>query len=153
MALASQFDNLDFGTSIYLDDETEFSNALNKLIQDTHMTVDQVNALFDSMGFEANFANEPQKVETEVPVYQTVHRLVEGKPGDEKWVETTQVAEVDTEKLEGYVPVYGMSTDGSMPKLNSITKKASGSASNYSSKNAGGKKQEKVVAENPNLRM
>ncbi|MCI7206738.1 MAG: hypothetical protein MSA15_12225 [Clostridium sp.] len=140
MALASQFDNLDFGTSIYLDDETEFSNALNKLIQDTHMTVDQVNALFDSMGFEANFANEPQKVETEVPVYQTVHRLVEGKPGDEKWVETTQVAEVDTEKLEGYVPVYGMSTDGSMPKLNSITKKASGSASNYSSKNAGGKK-------------
>lgn len=140
MALASQFDNLDFGTSIYLDDETEFSNALNKLIQDTHMTVDQVNALFDSMGFEANFANEPQKVETEVPVYQTVHRLVEGKPGDEKWVETTQVAEVDTEKLEGYVPVYGMSTDGSMPKLNSITKKASGSANNYSSKNAGGKK-------------
>ena len=140
MALASQFDNLDFGTSIYLDDETEFSNALNKLIQDTHMTVDQVNALFDSMGFEANFANEPQKVETEVPVYQTVHKLVEGKPGDEKWVETTQVAEVDTEKLEGYVPVYGMSTDGSMPKLNSITKKASGSASNYSSKNAGGKK-------------
>lgn len=140
MALASQFDNLDFGTSIYLDDETEFSNALNKLIQDTHMTVDQVNALFDSMGFEANFANEPQKVETEVPVYQTVHRLVEGKPGDERWVETTQVAEVDTEKLEGYVPVYGMSTDGSMPKLNSITKKASGSASNYSSKNAGGKK-------------
>lgn len=140
MALASQFDNLDFGTSIYLDDETEFSNALNKLIQDTHMTVDQVNALFDSMGFEANFANEPQKVETEVPVYQTVHRLVEGKPGDETWTETTQVAEVDTEKLEGYVPVYGMSTDGSMPKLNSITKKASGSASNYSSKNAGGKK-------------
>lgn len=140
MTLASQFDNLDFGTSIYLDDETEFSNALNKLIQDTHMTVDQVNALFDSMGFEANFANEPQKVETEVPVYQTVHRLVEGKPGDEKWVETTQVAEVDTEKLEGYVPVYGMSTDGSMPKLNSITKKASGSANNYSSKNAGGKK-------------
>lgn len=140
MALASQFDNLDFGTSIYLDDETEFSNALNKLIQDTHMTVDQVNALFDSMGFEANFANEPQKVETEVPVYKTVHRLVEGKPGDEEWTETTQVAEVDTEKLEGYVPVYGMSTDGSMPKLNSITKKASGSANNYSSKNVGGKK-------------
>ena len=140
MALANQFDNLDFGTSIYLDDETEFSNALNKLIQDTHMTVDQVNALFDSMGFEANFANEPQKVETEVPVYKTVHKLVSGKPGDEEWVETTQVAEVDTEKLEGYVPVYGMSTDGSMPKLNSITKKASGSASNYSSKNAGGKK-------------
>lgn len=140
MALASQFDDLDFGTSIYLDDETEFSNALNKLIQDTHMTVDQVNALFDSMGFEANFANEPQKVETEVPVYKTVHKLVSGKPGDEEWVETTQVAEVDTEKLEGYVPVYGMSTDGSMPKLNSITKKASGSASNYSSKNAGGKK-------------
>lgn len=140
MALASQFDNLDFGTSIYLDDETEFSNALNKLIQDTHMTVDQVNALFDSMGFEANFANEPQKVETEVPVYKTVHKLVSGKPGDEEWVETTQVAEVDTEKLEGYVPVYGMSTDGSMPKLNSITKKASGSANNYSSKNAGGKK-------------
>lgn len=140
MALASQFDNLDFGTSIYLDDETEFSNALNKLIQDTHMTVDQVNALFDSMGFEANFANEPQKVETEVPVYETVHKLVSGKPGDEEWVETTQVAEVDSEKLEGYVPLYGMSTDGSMPKLNSITKKASGSASNYSSKNAGGKK-------------
>lgn len=140
MALASQFDDLDFGTSIYLDDETEFSNALNKLIQDTHMTVDQVNALFDSMGFEANFANEPQKVETEVPVYKTVHKLVSGKPGDEEWVETTQVAEVDTEKLEGYVPVYGMSTDGSMPKLNSITKKASGSANNYSSKNAGGKK-------------
>lgn len=140
MALASQFDNLDFGTSIYLDDETEFSNALNKLIQDTHMTVDQVNALFDSMGFEANFANEPQKVETEVPVYKTVHKLVSGKPGDEEWVETTQVAEVDSEKLEGYVPLYGMSTDGSMPKLNSITKKASGSANNYSSKNAGGKK-------------
>lgn len=139
--LSSQFDNLDSGCSVYLDGEDGFVQSLNNMIAATGMTVDQINALCDSMGFEANFASKDQEVGGTITEKTTHHKIVgyTEKNGAREWdeVESTEMKEVP---YKGTVTAFSMTTDGSVPKVNSITKKASGSANNYSSSNSGGTK-------------
>ena len=79
-AQALAFDDLEVGASLYLDGKDGFVEALNEMIAATGMTVDQVNALCDSMGFEANFASEGQRIPTTIPEYTTHHEIVNQKP-------------------------------------------------------------------------
>lgn len=145
-----QFDNLEVGASVYIDGEDGFVNALNALILETGMTVDQINALCDSMGFEANFAQESQPIETKIPEYTTYHQPVvngtytlDNGDGSQRtvpvWSETSWTEQTGEHIAVGEAAAFSMTTDGSVPKINSITKKASGSSNNYSLSNTGGK--------------
>ena len=137
---ANQFDDLDVGTTIYLEGKDGFVQALNEMVMATGMTVDQINALCDSMGFEANFASEPQKVVTKIPEYTTHHEPVAEHKEGEAWDEVTWTEQTGEHVATGEAAAYAFTTDGSVPKVKSITKKATGSANDYSSSNKGGTK-------------
>ena len=127
-------------------DDTGFIDACNEMIAASHMTTEQVNALFDAMGFEANFAEEGQSIESKVPEYTTHHeiknrtsnKMGENGPEIETFDEVTWTEQTGEHIAEGEFPAFAFSTNGEVPKINSITKKASGSSNNYSSKNKGG---------------
>ena len=147
-AQALAFDDLEVGASLYLNGKDGFVEALNEMIAATGMTVDQVNALCDSMGFEANFASESQEIKTQIPVYRIHHEvqdeggkpLGEGQPVPHNWSEITWTEQLPDEEASTYAPAFAMTTDGTTPKINSVTKKPSGSANNLSSSNRGGGK-------------
>lgn len=128
----------DIEVGVTLDENDQFIQALNKLVSETKMTADQVNAITDSMGFETNWASEGQEVKTAIPVYRIHHEPEPHKDG-EAWSEVTWTEQLEPDEAVGYTTAFAMTTDGSVPKINSVIKKASGSANNYSSSNAGGK--------------
>ena len=142
-------ENIEVGAS--LEGTDSFVEGLNQLIQDTGMTVDQVNALCDSMGFEANFAEDWVETEQQSPRTVTRSEVVgytRGKakgPGDEEGEEwempiiATSTYQDGYDTYTGLMPVMAMSTDGSVPQISGVTKKPGGIHNNSSSRNAGGK--------------
>ena len=137
----------------------EFINALNTLILEAGLTKDEVNALLSGMGFTANFASEPQVVKKREPDKTITHvrkvskgssptTVVDAATGETKTgsieeydIETTTET-IPGEEVEGEVDAYSLETSEPgttvVPKINSLTKAASGSANNYSSSNRGG---------------
>ena len=139
---AYAFDDLEVGASLYLEGKDGFVQSLNEMIATTGMTVDQINALCDSMGFEANFAAEGQPVESMQTVYTKRHTVEDyntEENGPTTWTEKEEIIDAKQVPLPGEAMAFSMTTDGSAPKVNSITKKATGSSNNYSSSNKGGK--------------
>ena len=130
--------------------EQSMLDFMNQMILDAGMTKEQVNTMLSGMGFHANFATEPQKIMVKEPdtTIEHVRKVSKGtKPGNDG--ET--IEEYDIEKTvevrpgathEGSVDAYSLETapPGSVvvPAINSMTKKASGSANNYSPRNRGG---------------
>ena len=153
-AIWDAWSNLETGLSdidvgVTLDGENEFVNALNEMIAASGMTASQVNELLSSMGFETNFATETEPTKQVYPVTRTITEVSgytsgttigpDGDPIDWQYpILDTQTLEVDREVKEGEVTAFAMSTDGSTPKINSITRTSSGASNNYSSSNAGG---------------
>ena len=138
--LINDFDGQDIEIGAQLFGDDEFVQKLNNMIKETSMSVDQINALCDSMGFETNFVQEDEKTITEVPKY-TIHHVpstTEPKQGEE-WTEETWTEETGTTQVNGKVPTFAMSTDGSTPQIKSLTKTATGAANDSSSSNPGGK--------------
>jgi hypothetical protein len=146
---------LDIGETIELNsdniDTTGFLDACNEVIANANMTADQANAYFDALGFETNFVTEPQLQTQRVPEYVT-ETIDEGST-TVTLDDGTEVPMVKTRTRtyqDGYYEAEGMvdaiamatSTDGStqVPQIQSIRKKPTGSANNYSSKNSGGTK-------------
>ena len=148
---------LEVGASIATDGinagEQELLDACNRMILDANMTKDQVNALFGAMGYDVTYAEEPQKVTQEVPIYETNHAIKldggldipDGNGGTKfvpGWKEYTETHQIGTKTYEGEVTASAMATSEPgttvVPKINNIQKKATGSANNYSSKNSGG---------------
>lgn len=144
-------DSQDLTVGATLESE-EFTNKCNALISQAGLTVDQANALFDSLGFETNFSVESVPVERKGHEVVTTTRI-------EGWGEAPLPdgsgiyrfpAKIATQTDAGapydyteYVDVMAMqasSKDGSKktPKISGVTKKAGGSANNKSSSNAGG---------------
>lgn len=127
-------------------DDTQMMNALSEMVAQAGLTVDQVNALFDSMGFETEFATEPQMVHQLVPEYVTETRddgTTQTMVGDQPvtWLRTrTRTYQDGFYKATGLMDAMAMATNGKTPKINKITKKASGAMNNASGRNAGGKK-------------
>lgn len=133
----------DIDVGVTLDGEDDFITSLQNLIDSTGMTVDQVNALCDALGFEAQYESDTQPVEYKVPLTSTQHtRTVNaydehGNPTD--WVETEQIVDSELVPFEGAYTAFAISTNGESPKVSGLTKKATGSSNNYSSQNKGGK--------------
>lgn len=133
----------DIEVGVTLDGEDGFIASLQNLIDSTGMTVDQVNALCDALGFEAQYESDTQPVEYKVPLTSTQHtRTVNaydehGNPTD--WVETEQIVDSELVPFEGAYTAFAISTNGESPKISGLTKKATGSSNNYSSQNKGGK--------------
>ena len=142
--------DLTIGTTI---EDTDFINKCNELINSAGLTADQVNALFDAMGFETTFATD------EIPVEKTGHQVITTTEVKD-WIDVPAndgqssykiPGTIATETTQGkpytyteYVEAIAMESSpvgkgGQVPKISGITKKASGSANNYSSSNSGGK--------------
>lgn len=130
-------------------DDTDFINATNEMIKNAHLTAEQVNAMFDQMGFEANFASEGQPVQTMIPEYTTYHSIEPGvkvtfnkgtknEETVEGWTERSYTEQTGQHVAEGLAASYAMTTDGTVPKIKSVTRKAPASMNNYSSANKGG---------------
>lgn len=149
--LQSQIPDIVVGTELNLDgmnqNEAAFLEECQRIISAAHMTADQANAFFESMGFEAQFATE------EKPITKKGHQTVTETTVDSVATATTPDGQgqytypsrMSTKTYPGeayeytdYVEVMAMTTDGSAPKIQSLTKKGTGSSNNYSSKNKGG---------------
>lgn len=130
----------DIDVGVTLDDGDFLTNA-QQLIADAGMTVDQVNALFDAMGFEANFKTEPVLTTQRVPEYVTEtidNGSYEDENGNTVIRTRTRTYQDGYYEAEGYIDAIAMTTNGKTPVVNGITRKASGSYNNYSNRNAGG---------------
>lgn len=157
--LQASIPDIKVGASIDIDnmsaDEAAFLEQCNKIIADANMTAEQANAYFDALGFETSFVTEPQTQTQRVPEYvtetvpdgttTTTDTGPDGNPVTRTWTRTrTRTYQDGYYEASGVVDAIAMatSTDGStqVPQIKSITKKATGSANNYSSSNSGGKK-------------
>ena len=139
--LQASIPDLEVGATL---DDGEFLEKAQKLIEDCNMTVDQANALFDTLGFEANFATEEHEVHQRVPRYITKTEVIEESQtpdGHPLTTTATSTYQDGFDEFDGVMDVPAMSTNGKTPIIESITKKAPGSANNYSSSNSGGTKQ------------
>ena len=149
-AIQDMIPDIEVGATV---DDSALIDALNDMIVNAGLTKDQVNALLGSMGFDANFVTEQQPVETTVPIYTTHHAIVNEKTekvGKEPNASTVTTFDESTwtevtghHTVEGAAAEFAMSTSapgegGGTPQLSSITRKASGSANNYSGSNRGG---------------
>lgn len=133
----------DIEVGVTLDGEDDFVTSLQNLIDSTGMTVDQVNALCDALGFEAQYESSTQPTEYKVPLTTTQHtrKVTEydghGNPTD--WIETEQIIDSELKDFKGAYTAFAISTNGKSPKISGLSKKATGSSNNYSSQNKGGK--------------
>lgn len=149
----SQMGDIDVGVT--LDGQSEFVQALNTMIEASGMTATQVNTLLGGMGFETNFAEEDQEVKQTRKVTQTTTvetgktsgsytrtDPLSGEPVTEYWeypILQTSTEEVDADEVWETVPTFAMTTDGTSPKIESVTRTRDASASDYSPQNSGGK--------------
>lgn len=137
-SLVALIPDIDVGVSL---NDGEFLTKAQQLIADAGMTVDQVNALFDAMGFEANFKTEPVLTKQRVPEYvtETINAgTYEDDNGNTVIRTRTRTYQDGYYEAEGYVDAIAMTTNGKTPVIDGITKKATGNYNNYSKKNAGG---------------
>lgn len=129
-------------------DDTSFIKSLQKIINDSNMTVEDANKMFSALGFEAEYKQDAEETVTEVPVYKTVEKIVENsvnKKGERTRVTISHVEDAGTYPVKGKQSVssVGVTTnDGKnvrKPQIKKLIKKATGSSNNYSPKNSGGK--------------
>ena len=157
--LQTEIPDIEVGAEINTDNlsgsEEQFINACQKIVAEAGMTVDQANAFFDSMGFEAKFKTVSQPVQkvgravvhaTRPLGEQSIQTVTVG-PGGSRITTVTHVPSYEEYTYPGsqykytdYVDAFALSTDGSTPQIESLTRKATPSYSNYSSSNKGGSK-------------
>ena len=148
----------DFEVGMELDDEP-FLNDMQKLIDILELDVDQVNALFDSLGFEPTFVTTSMPITQEIPASQDVYEEVDRQQFDgtdsfnrqftASFPIVKHYSKDTTQSIDGFVDVPALSTEnGKTPQIKTITRKATSNFSNYAPRNAGGatspKKQTKT---------
>lgn len=128
-------------------DEQAFVDQMQKIIDTAGLTAEQANALFNTMGFEAQYAQEEVPMDQEVPEYVTEtiieseDKTEDGKPITKTRTRTYQDG---VYKAKGKMMAIGMTVDAegnavkTPPKISGITRTSSGAMNNYSSKNKGG---------------
>ena len=138
--LQSQIPNLEVGASL---DTSElesgygsFLNTLGEIIDSCNMTADQANEFLCQIGDEADFETEPAEITQNVPVTVSETEVVSLYPLKTRTKSYQDGTESIKQTVE--VPRITSSSNGKTPKIKNLTKKASGSANNYSSKNKGG---------------
>lgn len=139
--LQSALDAADFSMTPTLENEAMFK-ALNEMIAAAGLSVDQVNALFDSMGYEANFESQEENIPAKVPVTTKYHEITgykEHEDGSREWVETERTQTTYEDNI-GKATAFALGVNAE-PKIKSVAKKANGSFNNKSSSNPGGTKK------------
>lgn len=145
--ILDEMGDLTVGTQV---DDSAFITACNEMIAAAGLTTDQVNAMFDGMGYEATFASEPQQIQG-YNTLTTTHRFVSkgeavyGEDGEYLGTNTT-IKETQTQEQvpnDTVVQAFGLDIspegEATVPQIQSITKKATGASNNYSPQNSGGK--------------
>ena len=151
--LQAQINNLGIGENVYsiLGGE-EWVNALNTMAEQTHMSVEQMNSLLNSIGVKADVTtiDVPQKVK--VPVYttqETVEEIPSGvKGGPTTYRKTSYTVQTGTEEVDGVISVAQINTGSEIGTPPSITYVGNGPVSRSStpagrSKGGGGGKSPK----------
>lgn len=148
-SLSSQMQDIEVG--VMLSGDAKLIEDLNAMIVAAEMTTSQVNDLLGSIGFTATFAQEPQVVETKIPEYTTYHSMGdfsfetigtgENARKIPTWSEISWTEQTGEHIATGEAATWAMSTDGTVPKIETITKSSSGKTNNYSSSNKGGTKK------------
>lgn len=139
----------DIEVGVTLDGTDSFIQSLNALIEQTGMTVDQVNALCDSLGFEAAYDTTEVPYTQRIPLTTTHHERTNIQYSDDPEHPGEMIAWDDVESssteyvnAEGEYAAFAIATGSQgtrpQPKITGATRKASGSANNYSSSNKGG---------------
>ena len=146
---------LEVGANLNTLDDTsnEFIDRCNEIIQSAGMTAEQANAFFDSMGFETTFETVSEPVQKTGHSTITSTRII-GKQnveviGEGGQPETVSIPSYETFTYPGtaytytdYVDAIAMEANGpggaKVPKINSITRKATAPMNNKSSTNPGG---------------
>lgn len=148
--LQNSIPKIKVGTELSLDGmdeaQTEFFNKCQQIVNAAGMTAEQASAFFESMGFEAQFETEQKPVVKQGHGTRTVTEMK--KSMDVKMPDGTTMTVPsgwETKTYPGepytyvdYVDAIAMTTDGTAPKIKSITKKGTGSFNNFSSSNKGG---------------
>lgn len=148
--LQNSIPKIKVGTELSLDGmdeaQTEFFNKCQQIVNAAGMTAEQASAFFESMGFEAQFETEQKPVVKQGHGTRTVTEMK--KAMDVKMPDGTTMTVPsgwETKTYPGepytyvdYVDAIAMTTDGTAPKIKSITKKGTGSFNNFSSSNKGG---------------
>lgn len=128
--------------------ELEYINILNTMLENGEIMSSDLNAALSAIGYDPVYSEETYPVKQKIPVTTTHHRIENFKLislGDNGLQGPTwdDVTTVDTSYIEpeGEYTAPGLGSAENPPtfhKLTGMSKKASGSANNYSSKNAGG---------------
>ena len=140
--LVADIPDIEVGTT--LTGTEEFLQKARDIVATAGMTAEQANAYFRSMGFEAKFKTEEKPIEQRVPITYTkssvVERGIDEVTGAPYYTTATSSWQDGYDTFTGKVDVMAMSTDGSTPKIDSLTKTNSGAMNNSSKSNPGGKK-------------
>ena len=138
--LQSQIPNLEVGASLNTSELESgygsFLNTLGEIIDSCNMTADQANEFLGQIGYEADFETEPAEITQNVPVTVSETEVVSLYPLKTRTKSYQDGTESIKQTVE--VPRITSSSNGKTPKIKNLTKKASGSSNNYSSKNKGG---------------
>lgn len=122
-------------------DDSDLITALNRIIQNTHMTVAQANEMFSALKLEPKYATDIVEQEQVIPRTTTRHQIknvhLEGLTPT--WETVDEVIEEEPVRTTHKIPITAISADGTQPKISGITKAPGGSFNNYSSVNKGGK--------------
>ena len=127
---------------------SNFIDAANDLVEEAGMSVEQAQAYFNSLGYEPEFVMDEKTVMRSVPQERTHTDYVITKGYVDIMGSQVPIPTIDRitstvvsgyKDMEEKIQVPAMSADGKTPKIKSLTKKSSGSMSNYSSSNKGGK--------------
>ena len=130
-------------------DDTNFVIALNQLIDDCQMTVEQANAVFSALGIEPTYETDTVLQKQKITPTQTEHKVIAAstkrfESSDGQVTEVPEYTAIDTVtpltpvETDVEVPVMAMAVNGKQPHISGIKKAPGGSFNNYSSQNKGG---------------
>ena len=136
--LAAEIPNIEVGATL---DSGDFLAKAAKVVETSKMSVEEANAYFRSMGFEANFATKKVPITQELKGVKTTTKIVKWGIGalaghPEEIIQTSEEVPMGTKTEMMEVPA--LTTDGGEPNF-TLTRTNAGAMNNYSSSNAGGK--------------
>jgi len=140
--LQAQINNLGIGENVYsiLGGE-EWVNALNTMAEQTHMSVDQMNSLLNSIGVQADVTVKHVPTQIEVPEYVTEEAVqpIQGGMVDSKgnsiptaYRKTSRTWINGYKKVDGYIDVAQINTGDAIGTPPSITYVGNGPVSRSS---------------------
>ena len=144
--------NLEVGASLDLtklaQGEQEYLNILNNMLLNGQITEADLNNTLSAIGYDPVYSEETYEVPQKIPITTTHHQIANfkmvslGKDGLEgpSWDDITTV-ETEYKEIKGEQTVGAIGTVQNPPtvhKLTGVSKKATGGASNFSSRNSGG---------------